>query len=729
MSKKETNTTLVAGNTQGKGKKKNPLAFLLAPLLFAGSLTLGIVLLAVLIALLAWGTFVESEYGSAVARFVVYGNPWFHRLLALLALNIVFSAFLRFPWRRHHIPFLTAHGGILILLLGCYLTWHHGEEAQITLPEGTVGRVAIKPEQQQFEFKFIAHSANSNPKPFYTSFQPGPFSWQDYQYNNWIRDGKSFKTILWHAMRYIPRDVGEKTVSGKSPGNAAPTDSGIKIEVLDYYAHSGLEPVPPLDVNILWNKTVHTFTDLGDSKEVPRNWEMVRMSLQSYAAGMSDVRGFNTTMSQGERVSYCLATSQEELTAFQKGSPKGGDNAGLWGEVVLYYGGEHYHVNADQIINLTENQRFRVGNTGLQIGDVRFWDRGPIIRFVVFAPSGVKEAMSLFPDNPELNVHARKLGVFGSYWVDPQRIMQQSAAHADNPRLQQLSVQRLDFMQGTDKKLYYRLWSGQKIVADGVVPDQELSKKPRFKLAERTPDEVEIVVERFVSQDVPGHRIVPAPATGNQHNQQRVKLRVVFEGKEDTFWIRSAVPTVVPLPPDQDQIRYIYGHDRTLSVEINFEAIDLGFGILLKNFEKRTEPGTRMPSHFSSLIDYVESKDPANKVVLSDRETWFSRKQQDYRTLPAGENILISMNRPGFFKGTRRGYRIYQSSYLGPFYPDQPQFQEFYDGSIFPWETQPRESIAMSTFSVNADPGRGYKYFGSFLIVLGMMLFIWKKHW
>jgi hypothetical protein len=71
-----------------------------------------------------------------------------------------------------------------------------------------------------------------------------------------------------------------------------------------------------------------------------------------------------------------------------------------------------------------------------------------------------------------------------------------------------------------------------------------------------------------------------------QQNERRVKLRVVFDGKmEDTFWIRAVAPTVVPLPPEQDQIRYIYGNDRTLCVQLNFETLDLGFGILLKRFE------------------------------------------------------------------------------------------------------------------------------------------------
>jgi hypothetical protein len=663
---------------------------------------------------MALGTFIESEYGSDVAKFVIYGNPLFHAIMGLFALNLFFSILVRLSQGWFSIPFITAHIGILVVLFGCYLTWKRGEEAQITLPEGTIGNVAVKPARQQLEFKYVGLSAADVSEPRRFPVETGPFSWQDYQYENWIKDDRRHKTILWFAMRSGRRDVG------KLPSD----DPDLQVEVLDYYAHSTLESVPPFDVSVLWkNKTVQVETEVGDIKEVPRNWEQIRLDLreQHGVPGMSDVRGDSERMSKGERVSDNVALTQDEWPAFQKSRPKGGDNAGIWGEITLYYRGNLYSVNVEQLLQNTGDHRFSVEDSGLQIGDVRFNSRGLIIRFSLFTPSGEREPMVLLPDNPELNVQAQRLGVFGLYWIDPQRIMQQSAANADNPMLQRMVQPRLDFMQGPDKRLYYRLCLGQNVVDDGMVPERMGQGKPQFNVAEQTPDEAEIVVDRFIPQDVPGSRIVLISTNRSRQNEQRLKLRVVFDGKEDTFWIRAAMPTLVPLPPDKDQIRYIYGNGRTLCVQLNCETIELGFGILLKQFEKRTEPGTRMPSYFSSLVDYVEPIEPKNASAE------FSRQLENYQALPEGENVLISMNRPGFFASKSRGYRIYQSSYVGPFYPDQPLFHELYDGTIFPWETRPRESIAMSTLSVNADPGRGWKYFGSFLIVFGSALFIWRK--
>jgi hypothetical protein len=477
-----------------------------------------------------------------------------------------------------------------------------------------------------------------------------------------------------------------------------------------------------LELSLLWKKTVRTTTEFGEVKEVPRNWERVRLEIKPHEYfGRMEIRGAQTEMGGGERINYRTALSMPELEAFRNGLPDRLEHAGTRGQVVLNHNGKNYFIDVDTLLRETENnKRFRLDGLSFEIDKVQFNPRGLMIAFTLLTASGEADRLTLFPDNPEMNLQGQRTGVFGSYWLNPEKMLQ-NADYADHPLLQRLVLPRLDLLQGPDKKLYYRFWNGRSMIANGVVPDRTIGKKPQFSVAPKTPDEVEVVVERFVPQDLPGVRILALPIGKGQEAVQRVKLRVTLDGKEDTFWLRAVEKSVVPLPPERDQIRYVHGNTRSVQIQWNYDTIELGFGIFLKRFEMRTEPGTRMSSHYSSLVDFVEMKN------RSETQSEFSRSPDDFRILENGKDVLISMNHPGLFKGTGRSYRIYQSSYAGPYHPDNPWFYELYDGKIFPWEKKPRESLFMSTLSINDDPGRGLKYLGCFLIVFGSAWFLYRK--
>ncbi|MDR3197554.1 MAG: hypothetical protein LBU34_06745 [Planctomycetaceae bacterium] len=690
------------------------------PLRILGSLAVGIIILAVVLPLLAWGTLIESEYGAAVARFTLYDSRWFVLLWAGLGLNILCALLLRLPWKWSHLPFVMAHCGILVLLAGCYLTWSGGEIAQITLPEGTVGTKAMKPNRQHFTIRPIAQNTlqstlqntSSKQESWDIPFESGPFSWDDYDASNWNQQNRKYRTSLRLAMQWGHRDKGELRVPLRN----------VKFEVLNYLAGSTTEPVPPLELSILWKKTMRTTTDLGDVKEIPRNWERVRLEIkpQEYF-GRMEIRGVQTEMAGGERINYRAAISMTETEAFQNGLPDQNTNSESRGHVVLYHNGKNYSVDVDRLLRETENnKRFRLDGSPFELDKVQFNSRGPVITFALITVGGEIDRLTLFPDNPEMNIQAQRAGVFGFYWLNPEKLAQ-NPDYADHPILQRLSLPRLDILQGTDKNLYYRFWNGRNITSHGVVPSRSAGKKPQFSVAEKTPDEAEIVVERFVPQDLPGLRILALPVGRGQEAVQRVQLRVTIDGKEDTFWLRAVEKSVVPLPPERDQIRYVHGNTQSVQIQWNYDTVELGFGIFLKKFEMRTEPGTRMSSHYSSLVDFVEMRNH------SDNQPDFSRTLDDFRVYENGRSILISMNNPSVFRGTGRSYRIYQSSYAGPYHPDNPWFYELYDGNIFAWEKTPRESLYMSTLSINADPGRGLKYLGSFFIIFGSAWFLYRK--
>lgn len=700
----------------GNKPKAAPSQMLLRPFRFLGSLHFGLAILCFLIVLFAWGTFIESEYGAAVSKFVLYGSRWFAGLLALLAVNLLCSMALRWPWRTHHLPFLLAHGGIVVLLFGCWMTWQYGLEARISLPEGTAGKMATQQARQHFTVRSIPHFGTDSSETQVIPFEPGPFNWEDYDPEKWNQQrDRRYRSTLGLAMKWGHRDLGIL---------AAPSQD-VQIKVLDYYAGSTVERVPPMELNVLWKKTMKTKNELGDVKETPRNWERVRLDIQpqDHFRGM-EIRGTRGEMLGGERVTYCCALSMAEVEAFLNSRPDWSANFGDTGQAVLRYEEKNHFIDVDRLLRETgEGKRVTIPDTPFQIGNVRFRSQGLILSFSLYTTDGMENVMTLFADNPEMSVQCQEFGVFGTYWVSPEKLEKSQANAAGNAMLQRivqkLSQPRLDILQGPDRKLYYRFWTGSGVASLGTVQEREHGKKSVFTIAAETPDEAEVVVEKFVPQDLPGLRIVARPVGKTRDTEQRARLEVTVDGKTDTFWLRALYQTVVPLPPERDQVRFVYGKGRTVKIQWDFDTIDLGFGVFLKTFEMRNEPGTRMSSHYSSLVDFVDMDNVT--------DVGYSRSPNEFRPYENGRDVLISMNQPAVFRGTGRKYRVYQSSFAGPWHPGDFRFHELYDGKIFPWETRPRETIYVSTLSVNDDPGRGMKYLGCFLLVFGTALFVYRK--
>ena len=101
-----------------------------------GSLHLAVPLLVLIAAVLAWGTLYETRFGTAAVQRFVYRAWWFQLLLGFLAANLAAAALERRPWKRQHAPFLMAHLGIILILIGGILGGRFAIEGQLIIPEG-----------------------------------------------------------------------------------------------------------------------------------------------------------------------------------------------------------------------------------------------------------------------------------------------------------------------------------------------------------------------------------------------------------------------------------------------------------------------------------------------------------------------------------------------------------------------------------------------------------------
>ncbi|MEI8375704.1 MAG: hypothetical protein WCJ35_23020 [Planctomycetota bacterium] len=206
------------------------VSFVLALLKVVGSLVLTVTILVVLVAILLWGMAVEAKYGETVAKFGIYGAWWFNTLGLLLGLNSAAALVLRLPWKLQHLGFIIPHLGLIVLLVGCFVSRHYGIEATLSVFEGQSSDLAYKGSSQHVEldgqqhFRLRVISADKQQKAgesIKVPFTSGPFNWDDYR-------KKTLEFFVWSLAH---RDQG-----------VLYDRNGVRLEVLDYFSNSEIVP-------------------------------------------------------------------------------------------------------------------------------------------------------------------------------------------------------------------------------------------------------------------------------------------------------------------------------------------------------------------------------------------------------------------------------------------------------------------------------------------------------
>jgi hypothetical protein len=108
------------------------------------SLKLAVLVVIAFAVILAKGTFVEADLDAAAAQKLVYNSIWMQIVLGLLAINLTGVMVDRWPWKRHHVGFISAHIGIMVLILGSVITQKFGIDGSMILGIGeTSDRIMI----------------------------------------------------------------------------------------------------------------------------------------------------------------------------------------------------------------------------------------------------------------------------------------------------------------------------------------------------------------------------------------------------------------------------------------------------------------------------------------------------------------------------------------------------------------------------------------------------------
>lgn len=104
---------------------------------FLGSIYFAIILIGLTAVFVAAGTFLEAHSSSHLfSAHWTYHNPLFRALIWGFFINILISALRRWPFRIKHIPFLTTHLGLLMLLAGVIIKSYYGIQGSMSVREG-----------------------------------------------------------------------------------------------------------------------------------------------------------------------------------------------------------------------------------------------------------------------------------------------------------------------------------------------------------------------------------------------------------------------------------------------------------------------------------------------------------------------------------------------------------------------------------------------------------------
>ncbi len=677
-----------------------PLDLLARMLGFLGSAAFATVIIAAGATVLGWATWLESRWGTAAVQFGVYRSTWFALLVGLLGLNVLSAALVRFPWRKKQTGFLLVHAGILLLLVGCWLTRQGGVDGQMSLLEGDGSSTVLEPDMH-FELAVVSGRADGDASGhdgvaeiFEIPFRPGPFNWDDYG------DLARFPWAL------VGRDRGVLF-----------DRDGVKLETLDYYSDSRRVDVPELKLRAAYGPSRHR-SDGGD-------WEAVKLAIRSLGDRSSATHGATAVgdwreLSHGEIVLFGMAEDKAETEAFLDSGPVG--PLGGWGQIVIHAGGQKFHFLLEDLL---DGKPAALGNSGRAVELVEFdRERLQVALSIVEEEKtddgeakspGKKRVGMLVLHGLQANLDRQdgKNGFFGVYWFDPAKVVDMKGMkNADESTSRPVWIAarrpRLDILQGHDQKLYYRAWRPSQPVSTGELPSDGsaiavfapgVGKEKADDLIPLT-----VYVESFMPSLRPGMEVRPLAFNKDGEKRPRVKLRLSVGGASREFWLAAAAD-------DDDERRQSVSEDKDVpsaaAVQLLSDTVELGFRVVLKDFQRRLDPGTSRPSGYSSRMDFVE-RDKNDGTVAKILE----------------KDVVVSLNSPADFTDPSdgRNYRFFQSAFSGPYRADDLPIDETRDGA-----DSMQEEIYRSTFAVSSDPGRQLKYAGCLMIVAGIVVMYYMK--
>lgn len=184
------------------------------------SLKLAVLVILALCCVIAAGTFVESRFDAQAASKYVYRTWWLLSILLLLVINLTAVMIDRWPWQKKHTSFIMAHIGIILLLLGAFITVQWGLDGSLRVEIGGQNR-------------FVA--SNATELSLYSSFDGANYTLLQKTSRDFFLHRPSDEALSWPTdagniefKEYVPYAVAEQQVRETENQSAG---AGIRVQL------------------------------------------------------------------------------------------------------------------------------------------------------------------------------------------------------------------------------------------------------------------------------------------------------------------------------------------------------------------------------------------------------------------------------------------------------------------------------------------------------------------
>lgn len=177
------------------------------------------IMLVIYALVMAWATFVENDYGTSVAKALIYNSKWFELIMLILILNFIGNIKKYNLWSLKKWPILSFHLSFIFIFIGGVITRYISFEGQMHIREGNASNEIIS---DATYFKVQISNFNGETRvykdiPFILTSENIPTILKPFQKKFFASYDFLGKKVNLESLKFIPRaqDSIQLTNSGK----------------------------------------------------------------------------------------------------------------------------------------------------------------------------------------------------------------------------------------------------------------------------------------------------------------------------------------------------------------------------------------------------------------------------------------------------------------------------------------------------------------------------------